>query len=348
VSTILAHADLALADVSDDSPAYESLSAIATVALRASEIVSLLMAYAGHAELETSEPVDVSAVIPAMVQLLKASVPRVPSLTVDLSKEPALVWANLGQIRQVALSLLVNAAEALDGEGGTIAVSTSTVQVHDGFHEWGSSDLAAGDHVVLEISDTGHGMTEEIRSRIFDPFFSTKSLGRGLGLASVLGMVRAAGGAITVKSTPGRGATFKVWLPVWTGRSQRSSYEHHAGTVLLVNEEAALRLEATRALREEGYSVMAAGDGLAASELFERHFREIEAVIVDPSLPGVSGQPLRDEIRRLKPEVLVLFTNSYGVNEPSEQSNGHFLPEPYQVQDLVEALREMMPLSESL
>jgi PAS domain S-box-containing protein len=221
VSTILAHADLALDEIPSESPAHDSVSTITAVALRASEIVNLLMAYAGHGDADTFEPVELSSLIHAMVKLLEASVPQITSLNVNLSEDPTPIWANAGQIRQVVLNLIVNASESLEAQSGTVTVSTAKVRVNHGSAEPGSPDLGEGDYVLFEVSDTGCGMTEETQARIFDPFFSTKFLGRGLGLACVQGIVRSAGGAIAVVSSPGQGSTFKVWFPFWSGRLDR-------------------------------------------------------------------------------------------------------------------------------
>jgi two-component system cell cycle sensor histidine kinase/response regulator CckA len=347
VSTILAHADLAIDEIPSESPAHEGISTITTVALRASEIVNLMMAYAGHADSDTCEPIELSSLIQGMVQLLEASIPRVTSLNVNLSENPTPIWANAGQIRQVALNLIINASEALEGRPGTVTVSTAQVQVNHGSAELGSHDLSEGEYVLFEVSDTGCGMTEEMQARIFDPFYSTKFLGRGLGLASVHGIVRGAGGAIGLVSSPGQGSTFKVWLPLWSGRLDRNAGmpeapSNQAGTVLLVDDEDGLRLGAMSALEREGYSVMAARDGLAAVELFERHFREIEAVVLDLTLPGLSGLAVCEEIRRLKPDVHVLFTSAIGAAHSSALTNERFLRKPYRLMELVRTLREMM------
>jgi PAS domain S-box-containing protein len=345
VSTILAHADLAIEELPSESPAHESVSTIAAVALRASEIVHLLMTYAGHADSGMAEPVELSSLIQEIVQLLKVSVPRLTLLNVNLSRDPTPIWGNLGQIRQVVLNLIVNASEALEARPGTVTVSTAKVRVNHGSAEPGSPDLNEGEYVLFEVSDTGCGMPEEMQARIFDPFFSTKFLGRGLGLASVQGIVRGAGGAIGVVSSPGQGSTFKVWLPFWSGSLDGGMPEgqsNQAGTVLLADNEDGLRLGAASALQREGYSVMAVRDGLAAVEMFERHFHEIEAVVLDFTLPGLSGLAVCDEIRRLKPDVHVLFTGANGAEESIGLTNERFLRKPYRLPELIHALREMM------
>jgi len=346
-STILAHAELALDELPGESPSHESVSTIAKIALRASEIVNLLMAYAGNTDSDTSEPVELCSLTQATVRLLKASAPSVASLQVNLSNDPTTIWANSGQVRQVVLNLVMNAIEALEARPGIVTVSTAKVRVNQDPGESGSPDLGEGDYVLLEVSDTGCGMSNEIQAKIFDPFYSTKFLGRGLGLASVHGIVRGAGGAIGVVSAPGQGSTFKVWLPLWSGKLGRkdripAGRSDQAGMVLFVDDDDGLRVGSASALQREGYSVLAARDGLAAIQLFERHFRQIDAVVLDLTLPGLSSRTVCDEIRRLKPDARVLFTSANGTDGSSSSINDRWLRKPYQIGELVHTLREMM------
>jgi len=346
-STILAHAELALDELPGESPSHESVYTIAKIALRASEIVNLLMAYAGNTDSDTSEPVELSSLTQATVRLLKASAPSVASLQVNLSNDPTTIWANSGQVRQVVLNLVMNAIEALEARPGIVTVSTAKVRVNQDPGESGSPDLGEGDYVLLEVSDTGCGMSNEIQAKIFDPFYSTKFLGRGLGLASVHGIVRGAGGAIGVVSAPGQGSTFKVWLPLWSGKLGRkdripAGRSDQAGMVLFVDDDDGLRVGSASALQREGYSVLAARDGLAAIQLFERHFRQIDAVVLDLTLPGLSSRTVCDEIRRLKPDARVLFTSANGTDGSSSSINDRWLRKPYQIGELVHTLREMM------
>jgi two-component system, cell cycle sensor histidine kinase and response regulator CckA len=213
LGAILAHADLALQEIPQESLAHESVSSIASVAGRASGVISLLVSYAGQADSGTPESVELSSLIQDMLQLLRVSISHKTSLQLNLSKDVPRIWANTGQIHQVVLNLVMNASEALEPRPGVVVISTSRARLSQGSVEPGARDLPYGDYVLLEVSDSGCGMTDETKTKIFDPFFSTKFLGRGLGLASTQGIVRSAGGAIDVVSAPGQGATFKVWLP---------------------------------------------------------------------------------------------------------------------------------------
>jgi PAS domain S-box-containing protein len=213
LGTILANTDLALSEMASDSPGRASIQEIAEVAQRASEIVDLLMTSAGAKGCAgLLGPVDISSEVEQMLRLLKVSISRRAILRTSLAKDLPAVRGNVAQIHQVVMNLITNASEALGGTDGTITVTTDLVRLARS-----PSDVFFGapeaDYVRLTVSDTGCGMSAETRSRIFDQFFTTKSTGRGLGLAAVQGIVRSIGGSIHVESAPGGGSTFDVSLP---------------------------------------------------------------------------------------------------------------------------------------
>jgi PAS domain S-box-containing protein len=222
LSTIFVEADLASSGLSGASPARENIERIGAVATRASGIVRLLMAYAGDGEIER-QPVDLSLCGRETLQLLKSSLPKNTAIEARLDFGTPPVCANPPQIRQVILNLLTNAVEALASGNGTITIVTGALRVSGpSAGDWGE-DLPEGDYGHLSVSDTGSGMTAEVRARIFDPYYTTKFLGRGLGLAMVHGIIRSHGGAIRVSSGPA-GSTFEIVLPCAhrNARPQRS------------------------------------------------------------------------------------------------------------------------------
>jgi two-component system cell cycle sensor histidine kinase/response regulator CckA len=354
LGTILSNADLALLEIPVDSQAYESVSTITAVANRAAVIVKLMLDYAGGEEAGAFDEFDLSSVIEDMVGLLQLSIPRTTSLSMNLSSNLPHIWASAAQIRQVVMNLVINASEALQAKAGTVTISTSHVRVGQEPIELRPPSIGDGAYVLLEVADTGCGMTEEIRTRIFDPFFSNKFFGRGLGLASVQGIMRVMGGAIGVVTAPGAGSTFKVWLPYSnrqtnTGRSapQRPRV---AGTVLLVDDQDSLRQTLAPALKREGFSVLDEHDGLAAIQRFAQHAREIDAVVLDLTLPGLSSDDVCSEVRRLKPEVPVLFTGALdtGVADgPGLHATQRSLQKPCRLEDLMQAVRELVAIAGS-
>jgi PAS domain S-box-containing protein len=350
LSTILAHSDLALLEIPPESPAGENVSNIATVAVRASEIVKSLMAYAGRADSTMSGPVELSPLIEELLGFLKASLPRTTSIQLHLEHDLPAVYVNAAQVRQAVMNLIINASEALEARPGTVTVSTSLVRVGQGSEQLYPAGLAEGDYALLEVSDTGCGMTEEVKARILDPFFSTKFLGRGMGLASVQGIVRRAGGAISVTSSPGQGSTFRICLPCSDRRPERDGatpgdLAKLTGTVLLVDDEDALRPAVVSALKQAGFAVLEASDGLAAVQLFAANSTGIDIAILDLNLPGLSGDDVRNEIRRLRPEVPVIFTSAQAPKQgeqPGRQTNQRFVQKPYRLKELIETIREML------
>jgi signal transduction histidine kinase len=200
---ILAHSELALAEVPADSPVAAGVNTIKAVALRAAEIVRQLLAYAGE-ESPGFEPVDISRLVGDMLPLLAVSISKHSVFKTELAENIPAVWANVPQLERILMNLVTNASEALEEIGGVITVATAWV----GSAKIGT-DLCHRDYVRLEVSDTGCGMSEEIQARIFDPFFTTKFAGRGLGLATVQGLVRGLGGTIEVVSEPGQGLASK-------------------------------------------------------------------------------------------------------------------------------------------
>lgn len=210
IGAIFGEADLALSDIPPESPAFACVERIVSVARRSAEIVRLLMAYAGDkSESSATELVDLNSVIQEIVPHLKVSILRRAEIRTALAQRLPAILANPMQIRQVVLNVIMNAVEALEGETGIVTVSTSETGALPG----STGQLSDGRHVKIEVSDTGRGMTPEMLERIFDPYYSTKFLGRGLGLAAVQGIVRAHRGVITARSMPGNGSTFEVVLP---------------------------------------------------------------------------------------------------------------------------------------
>lgn len=214
LGSIFGETDLALSELSSDMPARENVERIGVIATRASEIIDLLIAYAGSGDdPAVIELVDLSSMVKDALSLLRTSVSSKPELDTKLAPDLPPVRVKASQIRLVVMNLIKNAFEALDGREGLIRVTTGLTHIESGSTGNGATHLRPGDYSFLEVSDTGCGMSVEACAKAFDPFYSTKFLGRGLGLAAVHGIVRSHGGTIEVASEPGAGATFKVLLP---------------------------------------------------------------------------------------------------------------------------------------
>jgi signal transduction histidine kinase/CheY-like chemotaxis protein len=347
---ILAQSELALAEAPPNSPVAEAVSTIRAVALHAAETVRQLLAYAGQ-ESSSFELVDLSRLVGEMLQLLGVSISKHSVLKTELAENLPAVRANAPQLRRILMNLVTNASEALAEDRGVIAVATAWV----GSAKSGT-DLRGRDYVRLEVSDTGCGMSEEIQARIFDPFFTTKFAGRGLGLASVQGIVRSHGGTIEVVSAPGQGTRITVLLPSsgeWSPGDHDvavsngdDAHDAISGAVLFVEDEETLRTPTAKMLRKKGLSVLEASDGLAAVDLFRANKSRIGVVLLDLTLPAMEGKDVLEAVRRIRPDIKVILTTAYSeemtITAIGRQHDWAFIRKPYTVTELAKMLRDVL------
>jgi PAS domain S-box-containing protein len=353
---ILAQAELVEPDLPVGSAPIQEIQRIKAAALRGSEIVRELMIYAGQDQTHLVEPVDLSRLVGEILELLKVSISKQAVLRTDLSDDLPPVLGNSPQIRQVVMNLIINASEAIGDKKGVIALTTTLVSGAKDLAPNSAAELPLGDYVRLEVSDTGGGITEEAKEKIFDPFFSTKFAGRGMGLAVVQRVVRDHGGVITIVSAPGQGATFQVLFPC---RSKEAPEIHsvitsagleqsnaRTGTILVVEDEEILRLAVSKLLRKIGFSVMAASDGSAAIDLVRTHKDEIDVILLDLTLPGLSSREVFEEALRVQPNLTVVLTSAYSKEAVDASFPGlritHFIRKPFQLGELGGVLRDAL------
>jgi len=261
------------------------------------------------------------------------------------------VEADVTQLRQIILNLVVNASEALGGGSGTITVATGSMHCDQQYltSVYLDQNLTEGRYAFLEVTDTGCGMDEDTRKRIFDPFFTTKFAGRGLGLAATLGIVRGHRGAIKVYSEPGAGTTVKVLLPasnrlpVEKDRPPEHQRWQGSGLVLLIDDEATVRTVGSKMLARLGFGVLLAEDGEIGVQKFREHADEIAAVILDMTMPKLGGEEAFRELRRVRPNVRVILTSGYNEQEATNRFAGKglagFLQKPFQLATMRDRLR---------
>jgi PAS domain S-box-containing protein len=330
----------------------QRLSDADKAAQKAAELCRQMLAYTGGEPLAV-ERVDIALVVKSMVPLLEMSVSKKASLRVDCAPGLPSVPADPGQLRQVVMNLVVNASEALEGKTGVITLSTRVETPPPGVIDEGArgAGLPARVYACIEVTDNGCGMKPAMRERIFDPFFSTKFTGRGLGLAAVLGIVRAHHGGIAVESRPGKGSRFRVYIPLAEAASPSSADPPAdegwtaGGVVLLVDDEEMVRDVGAEMLAGIGFRVILAVDGVEALERYREHRGEISLVILDLTMPRMDGEETLKALRGIDPGVRVLIASGYreeGGGRFEKMNRVGFLPKPYRIAELRSQVRRVL------
>jgi PAS domain S-box-containing protein len=347
LAAILGHASLALKQLSAASPARHHVEKAAAAVERASDLTRQMLAYSGRGHFVV-RPTDLNALVRENLPLLQVAVPKNVRLEKRLDGKLPPVDADVGQIQQVLMNLVINAAEAIGERGGTVAVATDVREVGpaDGAL-WRASGqpLAPGPYVALEVHDDGPGMEPETIERIFEPFFTTKAAGRGLGLAAVLGVVRGHRGALSVESAPGRGTVFRLLFapgsaPAATAvAAGRADAPQRRLRVLLIDDEEIVREMVGEVLAHEGVEVVSAADGAEGVALFRERSREIDVVLLDLSMPGLSGEQTYVRLHQIDPAVCVILSSGYDHDEAlrrfGEKGPAGFIQKPYRPQQLM-------------
>jgi two-component system, cell cycle sensor histidine kinase and response regulator CckA len=351
---ILGNADLALSELSPLAPARDSLSAIETAARRAAELCRQLLAYSGKGRFMV-QPLDLRELVEEMGHLLTVSISKKVVLKCHFAKDLPAIQADPTQMRQTIINLVVNASEAIAERSGVISISTGLTHCDLDYLKgcFAADGVQPGAFVYLEVADTGPGMERVTLDRIFDPFFSTKFTGRGLGLPAVLGIVRGHRGAIKVDSELGRGTTFKLLFPATEiqprqvpAKSPTAFGWKTKGLVLLVDDEETVRNLTRRMLERAGLTVISAEDGLQAVEVFKQKAAEIALVVLDLTMPHLDGEACFRELRLLQPDVKVILSSGYNeqdvVNMFAGKGLAGFIQKPYTSEDLIAKVRDVL------
>jgi two-component system cell cycle sensor histidine kinase/response regulator CckA len=351
LTPILGDASLALMDLPEGSASRRRLERIQKAAKRAAALTNQMLAYAGKRPLVT-ESIDLSSLVRDTAALLESSVAGRASLDFDLSEATPTVDGDPGQLTQVAINLTTNAAEALSEGRGSLVVRTGALNLEHDLSLLGEN-LKAGSYALLEVADNGAGMDEATRSRIFDPFYSTKFTGRGLGLASALGIVRGHAGGIEVESKIGLGTRMRVLLPASTRRvelidkpARDASDWRASGTILVVDDDEGVRELTADTLQRAGFDVLCAADGREGIDVFRARADEIRAVLLDRTMPLTGGEEAFAEMRAIRKDARIILVSGYS-RERAEQdfSTGElaaFLQKPFLPATLLDLLRSVL------
>lgn len=351
---ILGYADLALLELPPDSPVRQYISEAANGARRAAELTRQMLAYSGKGRFVV-EPLDLSAVVREMAPLLQISVSKRCHLLFDLKPGLPLVEADATQVRQVVMNLVINASEAIGEHDGRVAIATGVRSCDRAVlaQTYLDENLPEGPYVFLEVKDDGCGMSEETRARIFDPFYTTKFTGRGLGLSAVLGIVRGHRGAIQCQSEPGQGTTFRALFPASSTagplgekRPRPRSDWRGSGTVLVVDDEPSVRGLARRMLETMGFAVLTAADGRQAVETVRSAGHRLRLVLLDLTMPNLDGVEALRELRRMGSDVKVVLSSGYGeqtaLSRFADLGLAGFVQKPYRYDDLLASVRQAL------
>jgi DNA-binding response OmpR family regulator len=315
---------------------------------RAAELTRQLLAYSGKA-FPMMQPVDLAALLHDTEALIRASLPRRTRLQTSLSRA-SLVTADPNQIRQVLLNLVLNAAEAI----GTEAPGTLTIETGSEFIEQGplfdvmEEEVRPGTYSWIEVRDTGCGMDAATVAKIFEPFFTTKFLGRGLGLAAVAGIVRSHKGLLRVRSAPGEGSAFRVYLPVAAPASEAADpLPETQLSILVVDDEPVVRQIVKVALERSGRKVLMAHTGEAAVAEMSAHADQIGLVLLDWKMPGMDGAETLARLLRIKPSLKVILSSGFSQAEAEESfrysSIVDYLQKPYRMSELARVVEKALP-----
>ena len=353
---IMGNANIASGMISACHPARAPLEEIELASTKAASLTRQMLAYAGRGHVETNR-LQVSTIIRDIERLVRSVISKNVELQIDLTADLPLIKADGGQIQQVMMNLVINAAEAIPEEcQGTVWVRAYTQFLNETAIESGAGErpLAAGNYVTIEVEDTGVGMDEATRARIFEPFFTTKFLGRGLGLAAVLGIIRAHKGALRVDSTPGMGSRFQVLLAAESAEQNEKPASgatagrdlRGEGVILVVDDDASVRCLAGDILDTYGYSVLLAEDGYTAVELARGCSVPPALVVLDLSMPGMSTSQTIEQLRFVRPDLPILLSSGYDEGEVLPRFNHErlfgFIHKPYTPAQLAEKVKAVM------
>ncbi len=359
LTAILGNLDLSLARISPASPARRNIEAAQKASKRATELCKQLLAYSGKGKFQ-AEPLNLNEMVDEMGHLLDVSISKKISLRVNLSAEIPQFLGDPSQIHQVIMNVVINASEAIGDNTGAIKITTGIKNCDAGFlsRTYLKEDLPEGKYVFLEVNDTGCGMDSDTQEKIFDPFFSTKFTGRGLGLAAVLGIVRGHKGAIKIYSEKGKGTSFIVFFPLIESPSEKGKMERdkkrlngESGMILLVDDEEMVRNLGGEMLEYFGFKTLRAADGQEAISIFKQSLNSpekdrIRCVILDLTMPKMDGEETFSVLRRIKKDTPVIISSGFNEKEVSERFLGKgvadFIQKPYQMETLLQKIKKVI------
>jgi PAS domain S-box-containing protein len=332
--------------------AVEHIPQIEKAADRAAELCRQMLAYAGKSQLFMTQ-VDLGSLVNEMVRMLKSTIKKNVDIKLALSADIPSIRGDASQINQIVMNLIINASEAIGEAQGEVCVSLAKAEIsaERAEKDYIGNLIPSGRYLRLEVTDNGCGMDDETKKRIFEPFYTTKFTGRGLGMSAVLGIITAHKGALQLSSHPGHGATFNVFLPIQDDGSDGDESLRQvspaswqgSGTILLVEDEEQIRQVARILLKELGFKLIEASNGKEALEQYRNNAAEITLVVTDMDMPVMDGYQLFRELNNINPELPVIISSGFGdadiTSRIAEGEIAGFLNKPYRFDQLRDVLR---------
>ncbi len=353
LTIILGHCYILKEYNNSDADRETHLGMIETAGNRAADLCRQMLAYAGKSPLLQTE-FSMWMLVDEIVKMLTSAIKKNVTIKLDMKRDLPMIVGDSSQIQQVVMNLIINASEAIGENNGTVTVAIKkiTIQPDQPESDYFGTNILPGKYAILEVSDTGCGMSEETKLRVFEPFYTTKFSGRGLGMSAILGIVKAHNGTLQLISTPGTGTTFKVYIPLTVALNQikdelpvdEVKTALSKATVLLVDDEDTLLVMETTLLKALGFTVITATNGSEALELYKSRAGEIDLVMLDMIMPEMGGIEAYHEIRKIDREVPIIICSGYGAESVTDviksDGNAGFFRKPYNPSELRRLLIE--------
>jgi PAS domain S-box-containing protein len=352
LTAMLMQMSFALVKLPTDHPVSHHINRTLKAAERAAELTRQMLNYTGRSPSE-AKPLDLNDLITDNIHFFSAAIPKSVQLDPQLSGSIPLMMGDKGQIQQLIMNLILNAADAIGPKAGLITVETTMQEIfgdESEYWQWTGIPLTAGRYVRLDVRDTGSGMDAKTLSKIFDPFFTTKFTGRGLGLASVLGIIRSHKGGLHVTSIVDKGTTFTILFPaagkfaqLLNGASDAPPETMGGELVLVIDDEEMVRDAMSDILSEAGLQVIKAADGPSGIQLFRKHEDELQLVLLDLSMPGMSGEEVFYKLQAVNSNVPILLISGYSEHEVMDRFVNKgltgFIQKPYTIESLLQQIQ---------
>jgi PAS domain S-box-containing protein len=355
LQAILGYAELLLLGRGKQDPGYQELQEIKRAAQRGGELTYRLLTFSRRVQSELT-PVNLNQEVNQIQRLLQRTISKMIDIELNLADDLRTINGDPAQIEQALMNLALNARDAMP-EGGRLRIGTKNVTLDEEYCRM-HLGVKAGDYVLLSVTDTGYGMNQEILGHLFEPFYTTKGVGRGtgLGLSMVYGIVRSHDGYIFCDSVPGKGTTFEIYLPVIEQRlGMEESKEERIPrggkeTILLIDDEESIRDLGSQILSRFGYTVLTASDGESGLEQYQKGEGKIDLVILDLIMPGMGGRRCLEELLRMNPKVKVVIASGYSVDghtrEALEAGAKNSVSKPYAIRQMLKMVRDVLDKNE--